>query len=130
MPSCTEEGCPVLETGICLNQFTDLKECPHYSISNAKADQNDDKELRNEEEDLTNEENDAIARKTNTFETNVVPVYSGRAFTLKEVNRISMCALTRFIILAGMPDSGKTTLLLSLIHLFETNNAFEGYIFA
>lgn len=119
MASCNEDGCEVLTTGICINNLG-LDTCPHYkSDSDIDIDENNSIEI------------DKIKDvETELIPANVIDVYSGKALTLSEVNRISYSALTRLIILAGMPDCGKTTLLLSIMHIFETHSSFNGFVFA
>jgi Double-GTPase 2 len=120
MAYCNEEGCQVLTTGKCVNDLV-LNECPHYkeTIENKNfGELEPDEEPR---EELTD-----ISRHTG----GLIDIYSGKALELGDVNRISGAAISRLIILAGMPDAGKTTLLLSLMHLFQTEPEFEDYIFA
>jgi len=118
MAYCNEEGCQVLTTGKCVNDLV-LSECPHYKES---ADEDDIDELENEQP------NDLVDNEQ--LSSGMIDVYSGKALRLNEVNRISTSAISRLIILAGMPDAGKTTLLLSLMHLFQTKPEFQNYIFA
>ena len=113
MPDCNEKGCPLLTSGKCQEGFSDPVECPHY-ISDVILD----------EESIVEKDENGKEESTS------ISVYSGRAIPLSEVNRISLCNITRLIIFAGMPDSGKTTLLLSLIHIFQTNPSFAGFLFA
>jgi hypothetical protein len=119
MAFCNEEGCEVLTTGKCVNGLV-LNECPHYKETN--DDDDFDETSLNYETDKPEE----IDKKVG----NVVEFYSGKALKVNEVNRISSAAVSRLIILAGMPDAGKTTLLLSLMHLFQTKPEFENYLFA
>lgn len=120
MAYCDEDGCQVLTTGICVNGLV-LDECPHYK-EGVKEEESDD--LDNEEE------TEEISDLDSNQKIEEIDVYSGEALKLSEVNRISTNAISRLIILAGMPDAGKTTLLLSLMHLFQTKPQFGDYIFA
>jgi Double-GTPase 2 len=119
MPKCTEEGCLAATTGKCINNL-EIDNCPHYSIDDPQ------------EPDLTleNPENDASNSEKQNFDAQTIDVYSGSALNLTEANKLAASSLTRFIILAGLPDAGKTTILLSLLHLFETNESYGNYLFA
>ncbi len=120
MAYCNEDGCEVLTTGKCVNGLS-LSECPHYR--EIEGDENiEELESNSEKQEESIDSNKQI--------TEMIDVYSGKALTLGEVNRISSAAICRLIILAGMPDAGKTTLLLSLMHLFQNNPEFEDYLFA
>ncbi|WP_184547202.1 TRAFAC clade GTPase domain-containing protein [Mucilaginibacter sp. FT3.2] len=118
MAFCNEDGCQVLTTGKCVNDLV-LNECPHYK-------ETDEDDLDQEDNEATDDEPSDDSKSTN----NLFEVYSGKALKIDEVNRISKSAVTRLIILAGMPDAGKTTLLLSLMHLFQTRAEFENFLFA
>ncbi|MDO1451350.1 hypothetical protein Q0590_34060 [Rhodocytophaga aerolata] len=116
MPICNEEGCQVFTTGKCVNGL-ELDECPHYL---------EDSEVKDYKKPENNEEIPPRASPVN----NVIDVYDGKALKLSDVNRIANNSITRLVILAGMPDAGKTTLLLSLMHIFTTNPQFGDFIFA
>jgi hypothetical protein len=58
-----------------------------------------------------------------------IPMWSGEALSLKEAAAITMSADSSVIFLAGMPDSGKTTLLAALYEKFQ-NGPFAGWMFA
>lgn len=122
MAYCNEEGCQVLTTGKCVNGLI-LNECPHYS----ETDEEEDPDNDNLNVDEDQQENSATGEQQ---DSSTIDIYSGKALKLSEVNRISTAAISRLILLAGMPDAGKTTLILSLMHLFQTNPEFEDYIFA
>lgn len=130
MASCKEEGCSVLTTGECVNAL-ELDVCPHYSA--------DEDEL--DEDDIDDEDIDSDDQADNNFDQddkkgvelskeNLKDVHSGKALMLDEANKLAKSVLTRVIVLAGMPDAGKTTLLLTLMHQFSSKSSYEGYIFA
>jgi hypothetical protein len=116
MPICNEEGCQVLITGTCVNGL-EFDDCPHY----LQDDEVEDYVISVKEEEKPDEE---------LKFPDVIEVYDGKALKLTDVNRIANNSVTRLVILAGMPDAGKTTLLLSLMHMFATNTEFSGYLFA
>ena len=116
MTLCNEEGCQVAITGICVNGLK-INECPHYHNDLEASTIPEVKPVDQVQPDKP----DIVT---------VVDVHNGKALSLSEVNRITTNSITRFVILAGMPDAGKTTLLLSLLHLFATNPGFEGFLFA
>ena len=117
MPICDEEGCDVLATGKCVNKM-ELDVCPHYSEEDGD---NLLKDSHEEQETVINEV---------TVSDDTVDVFDGKALSVTDVDRITNNAITRFVILAGMPAAGKTTLLLSLMHIFSTNPGFGNYLFA
>lgn len=122
MPYCTEEGCDIHKPGYkCLNQFTDLSKCPHYS-PNDQLPISDFTELP----DTDNSDDNVSVHK----DLNVVHTYSGSALNMEEVNQVSLSNISRLVIFAGMPNVGKTTFLLSLIQLFETKQSFCDFLFA
>ena len=53
----------------------------------------------------------------------------GEALTLEEAARIAASARAQVLIIAGAVESGKTTLVASLFHLFQ-RGPFAGYLFA
>lgn len=120
MANCNEDGCSVLTTGICVNGLA-LDVCPHYSLEGSS-------EIMEVGESATIEENDSVIEDLNTVK--ILDTHSGKSLTLTEANKIARSSLTRLIILAGMPDAGKTTLILSLMYLFDNNPSYVNYIFA
>lgn len=117
MATCNEEGCQVKVTGKCVNGL-ELDECPHYQ-----------KDIDGEDALVPDEDSDDSSEESQK-RSDIIEVFDGKAISLGDVNRISGRTISRLIILAGMPDAGKTTLLLSLLHLFATKPEFEGYLFA
>lgn len=118
MAYCNEEGCDVLVSGKCINSLQ-LDTCPHYILSEPEIE-----EEVSEEDELDNDE-------IEISETiNLVGVHSGKLLTINEVNSVSTSGTTRLIILAGMPDAGKTTLILSLMNLFQNSSSYQGFIFS
>jgi Double-GTPase 2 len=118
MPKCNEDGCPVLTTGICINDFTDLKKCPHYSEENAEIDIGD------------HSESGVASNRNLSQKSEDITGYPGKSLGLVDINKIALENYTRLIILAGMHDVGKTTAILSLMHLFESGEGVGGLIFA
>ncbi len=53
----------------------------------------------------------------------------GRPITADEASAVTACSRSRLIVLAGMPRSGKTTLIASVFHCFQ-RGPFAGYSFA
>jgi hypothetical protein len=119
MPKCNEKDCPVMASGLCINNFTDLRECPHYSEDTVDILYPDD----SDSDDHEGDDNDKNRPEDLT-------VHLGKSLSLSELNEIALNNYTRLVILAGMHDVGKTTALLSLMHLFETNESFGGFVFS
>lgn len=116
MAKCTEEDCDVMISGVCINGMK-VEECTHYKLTD---DGNIDYEYHPEDE----VPEDAIP------DIGIKDVHSGKALSIDEADSIARSSQTRLIILAGMPEAGKTTFILSLHHLFSTNKEYGGYIFA
>lgn len=108
MPRCDQQECPLLKNGKCLEGKEPPSKCPHYSA----------------DIDIIEPNNEEIPDPSDKSQ-----FYDGRVIPLNEINRIALSNPTKLIILAGMTKSGKTTLLLSLLHLFETTRSFGGFIF-
>lgn len=121
MPKCTEEGCPVLQTGKCLNQFEDIISCPHY-LSEGSTDIDDSV--------TTTDRPESEDKNSSNEEDSRFKMHTGLSLLEDEINVISREDYTRLIILAGMPEAGKTTALLSLMHQFETKSDYREYLFA
>lgn len=126
MAICKEEGCSVLTTGKCVNGL-EIDICPHYSSESNESDNQDDliEDDENEDENIEDADNNTWASSED-----LIDVHSGKAMTIEDVDKLAKLSLTRLVVLAGMPEAGKTTLLLSLIHMFSTKPSYEGYIFA
>ncbi|HEX8016839.1 MAG TPA: hypothetical protein VF465_16530 [Flavobacterium sp.] len=106
----------------------ELDECPHYS-----KEDNDNvaaQEINDEDLDQDDQDNQSFLKANEVNRENLKDVHSGKALTLDEANKIAKSVLARVIVLAGMPEAGKTTLLLTLMHLFSSKLSFKEYIFA
>lgn len=113
---CKQAGCTASTDGKCLEGL-ELEVCPHCSIV-------EDEII--EEIILTDtEENNKIPEKESFYN-----VHIGEALKLNETNKITSSSLTRLILLAGLIDAGKTTMLASIFDLFQCQNNLSGYTFA
>ena len=72
---------------------------------------------------------DAPKDEPDTTESNLVDLPLGEALTPEESLSITLAERTQLLVIAGAADSGKTTLIASLFHLFE-RAPFAGYVFA
>nr|WP_294928985.1 hypothetical protein [uncultured Flavobacterium sp.] len=128
MASCKEEGCLVLTTGKCVNGL-EIDICPHYSSEGLDQDDQDNSiDDIEEESEIENIQTDENGNGLNSED--LIDVHSGKALTIDDADKLAKLLLTRLVVLAGMPEAGKTTLLLSLIHMFSTKLSYEGFIFA
>jgi len=109
---CKEAGCTVSKDGICLDGLETSK-CSHYYLFDGK------------EEDPV-----ASDSRAGEEEKESVSVHSGNTMNIKECEVITLASISRLIIFAGLENSGKTTLLITLLELFQKNNFFGNYIFA
>lgn len=64
-----------------------------------------------------------------TEDQGMIDLHTGNELSLEDASIITIASPTRIILLAGDPESGKTTLLASIYQLFE-KGPFAGYIFA
>jgi len=113
---CKQAGCSASTDGKCLEGLSP-DACPHCSII---------------EDDISE---DIVV--PDIVEAIITPdkeifhnVHRGEALELSETSSITNSSLTRLIILAGLSEAGKTTMLASIFDLFQCNSNFCGYIFA
>ena len=59
----------------------------------------------------------------------IIELPQGQALGIDETYGITAAKITKFIVLAGSAESGKTTLINSIYHIFQ-RRAFAGYMFA
>lgn len=127
MPNCNEEGCDVLKSGKCLNNMA-LELCSHYSKEDivATIDQTDPKTA------ITDDDLDEdLVEEVNNQKERFIDFHRGEALTISEANSIAASGVTNLVILAGVPGVGKTTVVLSMMHLFQTNaSGIADHIFA
>ena len=114
---CKQVGCTASTDGKCLEGL-DIKSCPHCSII---EEQNIDETIVN-----TIPQSNTIISNEELF----IDVHSGDVMDLNETIVVTSSSLTRLLILAGLPDYGKTTLLASLFELFQRNKSFANYCFS
>lgn len=113
---CKQEGCSASTNGKCLEGLNP-EVCPHCSIIENSI--INDNYLQDINEDKITPEK--------VFFHNV---HLGEALELSETNSITNSKLTRLIVLAGLYDTGKTTMLASIYDLFQCQCNYSGYIFA
>jgi len=82
-------------------------------------------------EQLTENQDKTIVPETelNLKEPDYVDLFSGKGLKQSEVSAITNSLLTRVIVIAGGVGAGKTTILISLMHLFH-NGMMKEYDFA
>jgi hypothetical protein len=114
---CKQPSCTVAVDGKCLEGL-EVKNCPHCTIIEENAEVN--------EIILSPSEPSTIETKIKTFKE----IYSGESLDVNETSIITAASLTHLIILAGLPDYGKTTLLACLFDLFQKNTSFATYMFS
>lgn len=107
---CNKENCKVAETGVCLENFQNLEDCPHLDKANEEIPENVDEQVKP------------------TIEMPRV-FYHGHALNIKEANSVTRDVPTRLIILAGEIESGKTTLLAEIYESFQ-RAPFAGFLFS
>lgn len=114
--TCNQEGCKASTDGVCLEGLA-LESCPHCSI--VVEDKTDINIVKINDENV-NESSKPILHD----------VHTGEELSLEETMKVTCSSLTRLIILAGLPNVGKTTLLASLFDLYQKRDSLAGYIFA
>ncbi len=113
--TCRQENCKVAIDGKCLEGFSDLKQCPHFSPAGHQED--------------TPEAAPEVSVSKQVTVAEMIALPNGEALNSDAAREITQSALTRLIILAGAPGSGKTTLLTSIYESFQ-ERPFAGYMFA
>jgi len=112
---CQQPGCPLSTSGTCLEGLDDPHTCPHVK-EGPKTPQPpaDDEEAIEESAALTSDWK---------------PVGGGYELTVEEASWVTAEHEAKVIVLAGEPDSGKTTLLATIYELFSKGDVPE-YSFA
>lgn len=110
---CRQGECSVSTTGVCLEGL-ELSKCSHY-FEGEESNDNPSNEFEKEK-----------AEDDGRFTS----VHAGDVLLIDDCAKIMHASLSKLIILAGGVDFGKTTLLASLIQLFQSNLSFANYIFA
>ncbi len=118
---CEQEGCTYNTDGKCLEGL-DVRECPHSTDEPAFK-----PEAPTSVEEVVVETEDATIAPEDDFHE---AIYSGDTLVSAEANLIAASSLSRLIILCGLPDVGKTTMLASLFDLFQNNSSVDKYRYA
>ncbi len=119
--SCSLADCRVAAGEACLEGFSDLANCPNFS-SELKVE--DDSIIENEEQpEHTNLE------VTPSAEDDRIVLPSGEALTAKEAQALMSEIRTTVVMLVGMAESGKTTLLAEIYEKYRLG-PFANHLFA
>lgn len=114
--TCEKEGCEVATSGECIEGVADVDQCPHI-LTNVTAIDADRPAVSTKSSDPKNATSDKVT------------LPGTDEFTLATASEITLANVTRFVVIAGEADSGKTTLLASLSDRFQRGQ-FSGYRFA
>jgi hypothetical protein len=118
--TCEQEGCKIVSGGTCLEGFADLNSCPFFRLTTDQAEGRVSNTLTP----------DFVESSTAQLTIpEMIPLPGVNEFTLETASEVTYAALTRLIVIAGEADSGKTTLLASLINKFQKGHPV-GYQFA
>lgn len=122
--SCSQVGCPVAETGECLNGLEPSK-CPNFS-----PDPSEERDKDTQATMLPSEEQDDVTESSTPSEP--LPVTSGarrkgigvdlpsgEALVLAEVASIRAASLPRLVVITGPPSAGKTTIVISIYEALQ-----------
>src|SRR5260221_8976346 len=109
---CTQSGCPVKETGECLETHKDLKECPHFKLIS----------------DPIGEVNKQETEMFREADQERVP-FSGDEIYDDELTKLTARYPATLNLLMGDSEGGKTTLIAALYDLFQ-KGPVGGYNFA
>ncbi|SRR6266498_612990 len=113
---CEQENCPLQSEGKCLEGFNPVDQCPHIKASPVNI-----SEKATERDSVAEDEEDVAEAQ--------MPIPYGDDLTEASCRRIMGSQLTHLIVLAGEPESGKTTLITSIYDSFQ-RGPLAGYIFA
>jgi len=106
---CKQVDCPIATTGICLEGI--IETCSFKILEGS-----------NESTPNSNEGND-------DNKANYQKVYSADVLKTEDCGKITSASQTRLIILAGSIKAGKTTLLASIMQLFQQKGSFASFLF-
>jgi hypothetical protein len=110
---CSQSGCTLGTDGQCLENLS-LELCPHIfrtGISQAAS--------------INSDISDVPSNFLQLFEDTHV----GMPLEMEECPIVMCESLTRVIMLAGLADAGKSTLLSAIFQIFQDNPSFAGYAF-
>jgi hypothetical protein len=107
---CEADGCPVLESGRCLEGFENPTECPHATRRTPQEDQ----EPEPESESTTELTEDGEKEPSQ----NAIELGGGESLTLPQSDRLANRHGGRVVLVAGEFQSGKTTLVAELYGRF------------
>jgi hypothetical protein len=110
--TCGQQNCSVALDGRCLEGL-ELKQCPHFLPH---------------EQSTASELSPKVATTEGAASLERIELPEGTALTPEAAKVITQASVTRVIIVAGPPDSGKTTLLTSLYECFQSG-PFCDYLF-
>lgn len=123
--SCSAEGCLIVEGGSCLEGFSDLGECPNFTVQDQQVAPEGGVDIAEPTETVEPqlEPSDDKARKAHVY------LHTGNALTSSEARRLTAELSTTVVVLAGMVSSGKTTVLAELYEKYRRGK-FAKHIFA
>ena len=110
--TCQQQNCSVALDGRCLEGL-DLKQCPHFVPH---------------EQPISGEIPPKVATTERATSSERIELPDGTALDLDAAKVITQASVTRVILVAGPPDSGKTTLLTTLYECFQSG-PFCDYLF-
>jgi len=126
---CAREDCTVVEDGKCLEGLS-LEECPHVNFKAKSPTSSNGHEPRSPEgASHSSKESVAGKEKARDVERGGVNLHDGTSLSLSETRTITTSALARIVVLAGMAESGKTTLLACLSEMYQ-RGPYAGHVFA
>lgn len=107
---CNQAGCTIHEDGVCLEDFDDPTQCPHFYLAE-------------------DEESDSQIDESEPKKKDVIELFDGEQLTLNNVKKVTYKYPTEVVYLIGEHDSGKTTILATLFEMFQMGPFFN-YNFA
>ena len=123
---CSAEGCPVVETGRCLEGFDPPSECPHISLTPPDA----EAQASSEEDGVPLEDEDAVGEEEiSKLDEPTVELGGGESLTIPLADQTATRYGAQVVLIAGDFQSGKTTLLAELYGRF-LKGPYEGWSFA
>lgn len=121
---CEADGCPVLESGRCLEGFERPAECPHATTSASQGEQKSEVESGHAPD--PEESPDVEESESNQ---SAIELGGGESLTLSQADRLSNRYGGRVVLVAGEFQSGKTTLVAELYGRF-LKGSYSGWSFA
>ncbi len=126
---CVQAGCPLLESGLCLEGFDAPEECPQYRIGTPTGAADPRVVAASEVPEEAEGSSTATASEAAPSRAAIAYIGGDQGLRMTEANAVAAASPTTVILVAGEVKAGKTTLIVELFAQF-LRGPFEGWSFA